>query len=571
MSSSLTNIAASGIQAAQIALNTVGNNITNEPVPGYNHETTQLTENLASGLTGNGVSVIGVTRDYDSLVTNQLQSASAAAASTNAYYNQVSQIDDMLSASDTDLSTAMSGFFSSIQSLSSNASDSSARQTVISSANSMVSQFQSADSYLQTMNSSVNQQVTSSASQINNYTKEIADLNSKIVSVGGSQAPNALLDQRDELVSELNGIVGVTASAQPNGSVNLTFANGLTLVQGSSSYQIDAVPSSADASRMTLAYDRGTGTPMPIDESTITTGSLGGVLSFRSGALTDARNELGQLALSLASGMNQVSEAGVDLSGNPGSAFFSFDQPSVTANSRNTGTNTGATGISVTYNPTPGTPPTYVQASDYQLKYNSSGSGSWQVTQISTGKILPASAVTAGNDGLGNSTLSFDGLTVTIPSTMAPANNDSYTLNTVSNVISSLKVAITDPGDVAAGLPDDPADPDDPTTGESDNRNAEKMLALQSSKIVGGSATLSTAYATLVSNVGTETSNAKVTNTAQANIVTQLTNQQQAASGVNLDDEYIDLSRYQQYYQANAQVISTASDLFNSLLSAVAS
>ena len=93
------------------------------------------------------------------------------------------------------------------------------------------------------------------------------------------------------------------------------------------------------------------------------------------------------------------------------------------------------------------------------------------------------------------------------------------------------------------------------------------MLSLQTKKLVDGKATLSGAYAGLVSNVGNQTSTAKTNSTAQANIVKQLTAEQQSISGVNLDEEYGDLQRFQQYYLANAQVIQTASTLFNALLS----
>lgn len=86
---------------------------------------------------------------------------------------------------------------------------------------------------------------------------------------------------------------------------------------------------------------------------------------------------------------------------------------------------------------------------------------------------------------------------------------------------------------------------------------------------MGGSATLSTAYASLVSKVGTETSNAKITATTQASMVSQLTEKQQSISGVNLDEEYVDLQRYQQYYQANSKVMTTAGTIFDALLSAL--
>lgn len=78
---------------------------------------------------------------------------------------------------------------------------------------------------------------------------------------------------------------------------------------------------------------------------------------------------------------------------------------------------------------------------------------------------------------------------------------------------------------------------------------------------------MSGAYAGLVSNVGNQTATAKTNSTAQANIVTQLTTEQQSISGVNLDEEYGDLQRFQQYYLANAQVLQAASTLFNTLLS----
>lgn len=96
--------------------------------------------------------------------------------------------------------------------------------------------------------------------------------------------------------------------------------------------------------------------------------------------------------------------------------------------------------------------------------------------------------------------------------------------------------------------------------------NAKALLNLQTLKLVDGKATLSGAYAGLVSNVGNQTNTAKTNSAAQANIVTQLTAEQQSISGVNLDEEYGDLQRFQQYYLANAQVIQTASTLFNALL-----
>ncbi|WP_440310655.1 FlgK family flagellar hook-associated protein, partial [Klebsiella pneumoniae] len=69
-----------------------------------------------------------------------------------------------------------------------------------------------------------------------NYAKQIASLNdqiSRLTGVGAVASPNNLLDQRDQLVSELNQIVGVEVSVQDGGTYNITMANGYSLVQGS--------------------------------------------------------------------------------------------------------------------------------------------------------------------------------------------------------------------------------------------------------------------------------------------------------------------------------------------------
>lgn len=103
-------------------------------------------------------------------------------------------------------------------------------------------------------------------------------------------------------------------------------------------------------------------------------------------------------------------------------------------------------------------------------------------------------------------------------------------------------------------------------SGESDNTNGQKLLDLQSAKLVGGNKTFNDAYAALVSTVGSTTASLKTSSETKVNVVTQLTKQQQSISGVNLDEEYGNLQRYQQYYLANAQVLQTASTLFDALI-----
>ena len=80
------------------------------------------------------------------------------------------------------------------------------------------------------MDSGVNQQINDTAQQINSYSQQIARLNDEITRLRGSASgePNALLDQRDQLVSELNQLVGVQVTQQDGDAYTVSFANGLT-------------------------------------------------------------------------------------------------------------------------------------------------------------------------------------------------------------------------------------------------------------------------------------------------------------------------------------------------------
>lgn len=547
MSNSLINTAMSGLNAAQVALSTVGNNISNYNVAGYNRQTAILAQNgglgTMSGFIGNGARVTSVNREYNQFVMTQLRGAQSQGAAQNTYFEKVSQIDNLLSSQTNTLATGIEDFFKNLQNVVSNAGDDAARQTVLGTADGLVNQFNNADKYLRDMDLGVNQQLSESAIQINNYSRQIARLNDEITqmraSSGGSE-PNALLDQRDQLVNELNQIVGVQVTQQDGDAYTVTFGNGLTLVQGNSSYQVEAVASSKDPSRLTLGYNRGNGTS-EIPESQIASGSVSGILKFRSEALDGARNQLGQLALALADSFNQQHRQGFDINGDPGEDFFSFSSGRAISNTNNT----GDASLSVSFTDT-----SKVKASDYRMEFDGTN---WQVTRLADNIKVPA---TVGTDADGNPTLSFDGLEIGVAGNPQP--NDSFTLKPVSDIAGSLKVAISDSAKLAAAGAED--------GGKGDNDNAKKLLDLKDAKIVDGKATLSGAYAGMVSTVGNQTASAKVNSITQSNIVKQLTSQQQSISGVNLDEEYGELMRFQQYYMANAQVVQAASSMFDALL-----
>ncbi|MBT2005804.1 flagellar hook-associated protein FlgK [Enterobacter hormaechei subsp. xiangfangensis] len=542
--SSLINSAMSGLSAAQTALNTVSNNISSYNVAGYTRQTTILGASNSTltggGWVGNGVYVSGVQREYDAFITNQLRAAQNQSSGLTTRYQQMSKIDDVLSDTTNSLSANLQDFFKSLQTLVSNAEDPAARQTVLGKADGLVNQFKTNDQYLRDQDAQVNTAISTSVDQINNYAKQIANLNdqiSRLTGVGAGASPNELLDQRDQLVSELNKIVGVDVTVQDSGTYNISIANGYTLVQGSNASQLAAVKSSADPARTTIAYVDTAAGNVEISEKQITTGSLGGLLTFRSQDLDQARNTLNQMALAFADAMNTQHQAGFDANGDTGGKLFDFGSPAVLSN----GKNTGSASVTATM-----TDSTKVQATNYKVEYNGTD---WTITRLSDN-----TSFTAKPDASGN--LSFDGLNVKISG--SADNKDSFIVKPVNDVIVNMDVAISDESKLAMASAKG--------SGESDNTNGQKLLDLQSAKLVGGNKTFNDAYAALVSTVGSTTASLKTSSETKVNVVTQLTKQQQSISGVNLDEEYGNLQRYQQYYLANAQVLQTASTLFDALI-----
>lgn len=542
--SSIINSAMSGLSAAQAALSTTSNNISNYTVAGYSRQTAILSQSNSTlqgnSYYGNGVTLSGVQREYDEFITAQLRGSSANYSAVNTQYNQISNIDDLLSTSTTSLSTSIQSFFTNVQNVVSNANDPSARQSMLSYAQGLVNQFQTTAQYLNNMQNSVNTDIASNVDQINTFTSQIADLNSQIakLTTGGGAAPNNLLDQRDQLVNSLNNVVGVNVSQQ-DGSYIVSMGS-VTLVNGKNSTSLVAMPSSSDSTRTTVGYvDKQAGN-VEIPEKTLTTGSLGGLLAFRTQDLDTAQNQLGQLAAAFTTSFNTVHSEGYDSNGDQGGNFFNMGSPTVVGNSKNT----SAATVTAAWSDT-----SAMKASNYTVSYDGSN---WSVTRMSDN--VKFSVTPDATDG----TLNFDGLKLTVSTSPAPNAKDSFLVKPVQNVIAGMSVAITDESQIAAAS--------SATSGESDNRNAQKLLDLQDSKLVNGNATIAQAYASIVSSVGNKTSTLETASTTQENVVTQLSDRQQSVSGVNLDEEYSNLTKYQQFYMANAQVLQTASTIFNALM-----
>lgn len=339
MGSSILSIGQSALAAAQVGISTTGHNIANASTPGFSRQvvtqSTATAQNYGYGFVGQGTEVTSVKRIYSDYLSSQVNTAQSSASGLNAYYSQIKQIDNMLGDSSAGLSPAIQNFFKGINDLAANPSLVSARQATLSSAEALASSFQSMDARFNEIRQGVNQEISGTVDTINIYAKQIASLNatiSKLQGATGSNVPNDLYDQRDQIIQDLSKEVKVSVVKQDGGNYSVYIGNGQALVAGVQSYSLTATAKDDDPQNLEVSYQLGANT-VALSESSLNGGKLGGLFDFRNEILNPAQEALGNLAGSIATTFNAQHRLGQDLNGVAGGDFF--DDPGTPPRAKN--------------------------------------------------------------------------------------------------------------------------------------------------------------------------------------------------------------------------------------------
>jgi flagellar hook-associated protein 1 FlgK len=620
--------ALSGLVSYQRALATTGHNIANVDTEGYSRQKVDFatrTPSQSGSLTlGSGVKVSSVSRVYDSFNVDQLRNSQAAFSQADSYLQLASQVDNALADADLGLSASLSRFYNSLQDVADNPSSIPARQLMLAESESLGDRFASLSSQMDSLEREVSSRVRVSVNDINDISTQVAELNlmiSKAQGQFGTEA-NDLLDQRDQALLSLNELIGTSSVEQTDGSVSVFIGNGEALVLGERALEIRAVSNVFDPGRVELAMAVG-GNSAVISDS-LRGGSLGGALSFREGVLSDTRNELGRLTVAIADTLNSINRAGIDLKGGLGRDIFSVSDPELYSSRNNTsgaafnaqvsdvsaltGSNTlvrldasgwsffdeatdaavaGVSGVGSVADPfiVDGvslslTSPAAL-GDQFLLRSTQGAANSLKVIMTDPAGIAAAAATrsTADLNNIGSGKISeTDVVDSNNQNLLSPVSIEflsatSYQVNGAGGfgftsgsdiTINGSKVTIS--GSPEAG---DQFTIGANTNALGDNRNLLKMAAAESSKVLnGGSASIQDAMNGLVGDIAVATRSAQINYQSQDSLLNQARSTQQSISGVNLDEEAANLLKFQQAYQAAAQAVSIANDLFQTLLGA---
>lgn len=444
MASNILSIGQTGLTTAQAGLNTTAHNIANSATPGYSRqlviEGTAGGQDFGFGFIGKGTGVDDVRRVYSQYLGTQVTTAQTSKYQLDTYLNQISRINNEFADPTAGMTPAIQDFFKGTQDLAGDPNSGAARQSLISSAQSMVARFQSLNEQLNEMRSGVNSQLTAVVGEINVSAKQLADLNDAIELAQGvdGHPPNDLLDQRDQVISDLSKNVKVSVVKQGD-SYNVFIGNGQPLVVGNQTFKLVPTPSATDLSRTEVGYSSN-GTVTVLSEQALTGGKLGGLFDFRTNALDVSQNSLGRVAIGLGMTFNTQHELGQDQNGALGGAFFNVASPVVNVNSANP----AADAIVTATISNPGA----LTISDYDFQVTTGsvpGPAAYRVTRLSDGvvtNITPPATLPQTIDGV-DFNMSAGVQTV----------GDNFVVKPTANGASAFSVAVTDPTKVAAAAP----------------------------------------------------------------------------------------------------------------------
>ncbi len=631
--SSALNIGSQALNANLSALQVIGHNIANVNTAGYSRQTVEMRsagyQSMGGFYLGKGVELGTVARMHDAYLTREAQLSSSVASADSERMARLSQLENIFPTGESGLGAAMNDLLNAWSDVASSPTNMAARSVVIGRGEEIASRLRDTAGQLDILTTSARQQVGDTVNNINRLAADIAKINQTILeNQGNAGEPNDLLDQRDQLIGELSKLVQVSTVNADDGRINVFVAGSQPLVLGSGAARLAVVPDSIDGSQQRIQFQQGSST-MELDGSALG-GKLGGVVQFIDEDLKDVTNQIGRMALALATTVNTQHALGVNLQGGTGEPFF---VPPADVAGLPVPTNTGNAVMHAEVSD-----PTALKPSDYQVNFTATGV---DIVRLSDGQISSFAGLPAELDGLsfqidsgaaatGNGFLvrpfaavarnmqmavsAADRLAAASPVMVTPGSGNTSGMGIVSLYPVEPSANLTDPVTLtfladgsftATGLGPGNPPPDNPgpppsynyTPGQPlqfngwsltlrGNPSAGDSFAITAAPTTnygqnGGNAggmlalrdlatfdgvSLSNGYSAVLSDIGTRVQGAQFAASYSGQVAASNEAARAAVSGVNLDEEAARLLQYQQAYQAAAKFMQIAQGTFDTLL-----
>ncbi|MBN2050839.1 MAG: flagellar hook-associated protein FlgK [Spirochaetales bacterium] len=598
-------------------LSTVGHNISNASNPGYSRQRVQLTpmsplympglsREETPGQVGQGVVVQRIERVRDQILEKRIVAQANGTGYWEAMDRYLLMVEQVYN-EPTELSTRtlMDRFWDSWQELSLHPEETASRLAVLERGEALVEGFHHEFASLKEIRDMLEEEIQVTVTRVNALLKEVAEVNEQIVKIEAmGDNPNDLLDRRDLLVQELSGIINITVDGRDPDEFTI-HTGGLHLLQGRNVHPLGAEPSPLNEGYSRVTWqDSG-------ETAYFAGGKLAALVELRD---IDLKNEIQNLDMMVVNFMDLVNEihtSAYGANGKTGLEFFT-EYPfveNITGNyDRNgdgefdstwlfrvNGTNTlhpeeqiGLAGVitlaapggtlEVEYFPTD-------TVADLVHRINVSGAEvSARLSREGTLSLRATPAAQEGNPDFVLRYLEDSGqfLTGYAGILINPGPEGAYRWDTADAAVSlrggGLEYAVAPLSHPAGWIEINPAVKADPLSvaagfgingrpaEEGDGSAALAVAALRNNDVMaGGITSFDNYFSETVANAGLKGETAQRAYETQNAIMQELKSMRDSISGVNVDEEFAQLIKYQHGYAAAARFITT----FNTLLDTI--
>ena len=336
---SLFEIGKTGVQAYRQALSVTGQNIANINTDGYNKRSADISEiagvtggpTNVSDSTGLGVRVNNVRRSFDAYLADKTRTSQSDYEMLNDFVSKLSDLENMLLPSGSDLGVFIGRFFDTLQDVASNPDSISARTVSLEAGKALASAFNSYDDQFKNFKSNSIKQIDIKIEEANLYINQLVEINKLIATSGSSEASNDVLDARDKLLIDLSKLLNFTVDYAGTGEAIVRLGdsgNGAFLVNRAKG---SIISSSYDDKNVSLVINEGGGKKNP---GIFSSGIIYGISNFYN-LVDSVSSEISQLAEQFSNDVNEIQTSGIDLNGKSGKAMFSVNSMLPQANFSN--------------------------------------------------------------------------------------------------------------------------------------------------------------------------------------------------------------------------------------------
>jgi flagellar hook-associated protein 1 len=550
------------LNAQQMALEVLGQNISNVNNSDYTRQRVKLTSSPpvtnAFGQIGTGVQVDGIEQIRDNFLEKSIRDQKSELGKSTIAAGTYDTIESIFNdPSDIGLNNLLGNFFDSLSDLSNSPEDIGVRQSVIERGQTLAGQMNFINTQFDQLRMNIDTNVKDGVTQINSLANQIATLNTQIVKTeaGVTQQANDLRDQREGLVKQLSELTDINTSEMDTGAINISIG-GTSLVFGGTATTLSTQIKEGDDLPVSNVVMAGTNTVIDF-----TGGKMAGYLEARDSIIPSYSNDLDTLAQTVINEVNRVHVNGRGLEG-----FSSLTSANAVTDSTAALANAGLSLTPV--------------ATSFQLAVINESDSSETSTNIT---INPA---TQSLDDLAATLDAIDGISASVNTTtnkleITADSGYQFSFGNVTdnnnNLLSALGLNTfftgSDASDIAVNniVADNVSYIAAAQSGsQGDNNNALQLAQLRSTAVAdNNSKTIEEFYQSNIVALGSDKNDADIQAEGGQSYLDKLELKRQSISGVNLDEEAANLILFQRAYEATARYISVVDQMLNVLINSL--